>query len=52
MADETTPDTPPPAPELLVAPPQPAGIGVLRVLKTAHRNWVTAGGTPAIYGPV
>jgi hypothetical protein len=39
----------PPAPQ--AAPPQPKGVGSLRVLKTMHRNWVTAGGV-SIYGPV
>jgi hypothetical protein len=38
-----------PAPEPLVAPPQPMGVAVLRVQKQRYRDWITAGGTPAIY---
>ena len=38
-----------PAPEPLVAPPQPMGVGVLRVQKQRYRDWITAGGTPPIY---
>src|SRR6185295_16440739 len=35
----------------LVAPPQPMGIGVLRVQKQMYREWLAAGGTP-IYSPI
>lgn len=38
-------------PTPLVAPPQPMGVGVLRVQKQRYRDWVTAGGG-SIYPPV
>ena len=38
-----------PEPAPLVAPPQPMGVGVLRVQKQCYRDWITAGGTPPIY---
>jgi hypothetical protein len=37
------------APELLAAGPLPMGVGVMRVQKQRYRDWITAGGTPAIY---
>jgi hypothetical protein len=47
-----TPETqPPPVVTPEVVPPQPKGVAALRVLKTVYRNWIAAGGTPAIYGP-
>jgi hypothetical protein len=36
-------------PEPLVAPPQPMGVGVLKVQKQRYLDWITAGGTPPIY---
>ena len=36
-----------PAPQ--AAPPQPMGVGVLRVQKQRYREWIAAGGTPPIY---
>ena len=41
----------PPAPAPLVAPPQPMGLGVLRVQKQMYREWLAAGGAP-IYQPI
>lgn len=38
-----------PAPEPQTAPPQPIGCAVLRVQKQRYRDWIAAGGTPAIY---
>ncbi len=43
---EPAPTTPTPQ----VAPPQPNAQAVLKILKTTHTNWVTAGGA-SIYGP-
>jgi hypothetical protein len=43
---------PPENPQPEVAPPQPAGTAVLLVLKTLYRNYIAAGGTTVIYGPV
>lgn len=39
-------------PEPQAAPPQPKGVGSLRTLKTMYNNWIAAGGTPPIYGPI
>jgi hypothetical protein len=52
-------DPPPPmvetqaddAPEVtpLAAGPMPMGVGIMRIQKQRYRDWITAGGTPAIY---
>lgn len=48
FGDEATPPLPA-EPTPTAAPPRPHPVPVLRVLKTAYRRWIAAGGTPAIY---
>lgn len=43
---------PPFRPEPQAAPPQPMSSAVLHVLKQVYNDWITAGGTPPLYGPV
>jgi hypothetical protein len=36
-------------PEPLAAGPMPMGVGIMRTQQQRYRDWITAGGTPAIY---
>jgi hypothetical protein len=54
---QTTKPNPKPKPQSdeptpTVTPPQPATMALLKVLQNTYDQWIAAGGTPPIYGPV